>query len=120
MACIPLTIHCKDLGDNVNNLRPAKGGSAIHCQLDATPFVIRLWEFWILANLDSASKVGCQVPPPPPLPVEMGIWDFSIFGLSIKSWLLTPCPPPPTPPSLQKWEFEILVFLDSFQFFGDW
>ena len=33
-----------------------------------------IWEFWMLANLNSASKVGNQFPPPPPL--DMGIWDF--------------------------------------------
>ena len=55
------------------------------------------WEFGILANLDSASKVGNQFPPtnqptnqptPTPRTLDMGIWDFSKIGLSIKSWKL--------------------------------
>ena len=43
----------------------------------------------------------------PPTP-EMGIWYFSISGLSIKSRSRA-APPPHT----QKWEFGILAFLDS-------
>ena len=39
-----------------------------------TPLPPWTWEFGILANLDSASKVGNWFPPPPP---QMGIWDFS-------------------------------------------
>ena len=42
-------------------------------------------------------------------PAKMGIWDFSISGLSINSW--SPTLHPPT--HLQKWEFVILAFLDS-------
>ena len=42
------------------------------------------WKFGILEFLDSASKVDHQPLLPPPT-LDMGIWDFSIFGLSIKS-----------------------------------
>ena len=38
--------------------------------------------------------------PPPPPPTVMGIWDFIIFGLSIKSNFWTPPPPLPPPPPL--------------------
>ena len=57
------------------------------------------WEFEILANLDSASKVGNWFPPilPPPPTLHMGIWNFSKFGLSIKSWKLVSTKPPPPP-----------------------
>ena len=64
------------------------------------------WEFGILAFLDSASKVDCKTPPPPltHLPtLDMAIWDFSIFGLSIKSW-------PPTPQHLPTLDMGIWNF----------
>ena len=48
------------------------------------------WEFWILANLNPASKF--HEPPPPPPTFNMGILDFSKFELSIK----IPWAPPPT------------------------
>ena len=35
------------------------------------------------------------VPPTSPLPLDMGILDFNKFGLSIKSWKLVPPTPPP-------------------------
>ena len=58
------------------------------------------WEFGILTNLDSASKVGNWFPPTPPTSLDMGIRYFSKFGLSIKSWKLvsTNTPLPPSPP----------------------
>ena len=56
------------------------------------------WEFGILANLNSASKVGnwCPLTPDPPT-LNMGILDFSKFELSIQSWKsVSTNPPPPT------------------------
>ena len=47
----------------------------------------------------------------------MGLWDFSIFGLSIKSWkFITNAPPPPP----WKWDFGILAFLDTASKVGSW
>ena len=40
------------------------------------------WEFWILANLDSATKVGNWFPRVPPPRKKMGTLDSSKFGLS--------------------------------------
>ena len=75
----------------------------------------------------------------------MGIWDFSKFGLSIKSWKLVSTNPlpapwtwelgilanldsaskvenwfPPTPPPPQTWEFGILANLDLASIVGNW
>ena len=65
------------------------------------------WEFGILANLDSATKVGnwlTPTNPPPSPPPDMGIWDFSKFGLSIKSWKLVSTNPLP-PTDMGIWDF---------------
>ena len=44
--------------------------------------------------------------PPPPPHQEMELWDFSIFGLSIKSWKLVIISPPP-PQEMELWDFSI-------------
>ena len=56
--------------------------------------------FYILANLDSTSKVGHQ-----PQTSDMGIWDFSKFGRSIKGWLPTPTPSHPPTLDMGIWDF---------------
>ena len=48
------------------------------------------------------------------LPPDLGILDFSKFGLSIKSWKLVP------PTSHRTWEFWILANLDSASKVGNW
>ena len=54
------------------------------------------WECWILANLNSASKVGNWSPQAPPPTLNMGMLDFSKFELRIKSWKLVFSSPSPT------------------------
>ena len=75
-----------------------------------TPFPHQSWKFWILANLDLASKVleiGFHQPPPPfpTPPSDMGIWDFSKFGLSIKSWKLVSTNPHQPPIGHGIWDY---------------
>ena len=90
-------------------------------------------KFGIPAFLDSASKVGHHPFLPPPSqkwkfqlktwlwnfevdlwklvnspPPPLGISDFSISGLSIKSW--SPSPPPPP-----KWKFQLKTWLWNFE-----
>ena len=52
--------------------------------------------------------------------LHMGIWDFSKFGLSIKSWKLVSTNPPPPPPPTCTWEFWIVANLDSASKVGNW
>ena len=59
--------------------------------------------------------MGFHQPPPP---TDMGIWDFSKFGLSIKSWKLVSTNPSPPPPPFWTWEFGILANLDLVNFLG--
>ena len=83
------------------------------------PLPHRTWEFRILANLDSASKVVNWFPPNPLPPLDMGIWDFSKFGLSIKSWKFVSTNPPSPPPNWT-WKFGILANVDSASKVGNW
>ena len=57
---------------------------------------------------------ACWVAAPNSMPMtfvlHMGIWDFSKFGLSIKSWKLVSTDPP-SPLQPWTWEFGILVGL---------
>ena len=54
--------------------------------IGGTNFQLLMLKFWILVNLNSASKVESWFHqfPPSPLP-DIGILDFSKFELSIKS-----------------------------------
>ena len=60
-------------------------------------------------SIFGVSIKSCTTPPPPP---EMGLWDFNIFGVSIKNCT--------TPPPHQKWDFEILTFLESASKVASW
>ena len=55
-----------------------------------------------------------------PTPSIIGLWDFSRFGLNIKSWKLVTNHPPPPPHSPTQWDFGILADLDSVSKVGSW
>ena len=104
-------------------------------KFSASPLVNKFSGFWQIWTQHQKLVTSPPPPPPPYSPAKMGIRDFSISGLSIKSWSPTPSPLPPpakmgiwdfsisglsikswlpnAPPHLQKWEFGILAFLDS-------